>query len=88
MNNDECFPHEMGVLLGYPIEDVKGFIDNAGKNFLYSGYWKVYANVSEKVHIFNLFDNARKDIIKQIISGTAIEDIIANYQIELQSAAV
>lgn len=66
----------------------KGFIDNEGKNFLYSGYWKVYANVSEKVHIFNLFDNARKDIIKQIISGTAIEDIIANYQIELQSAAV
>ncbi len=88
MNNHECFPHEMGVLLGYPIEDVKGFIDNAGKNFLYSGYWKVYANVSEKVHIFNLFDNARKDIIKQIISGTAIEDIIANYQIELQCAAV
>ena len=63
-------------------------VDNEGKNFLYSGYWKVYANVSEKVHIFNLFDNARKDIIKQIISGTAIEDIIANYQIELQSAAV
>ena len=34
------FPHEMGVLLGYPLEDVKGFINNRGRNFLYTGYWK------------------------------------------------
>lgn len=25
------FPHEMGVLLGYPTEDVLGFIENQGK---------------------------------------------------------
>ena len=31
------FPHEMGLLLGYPAEDVKGFVENEGKNFLYSG---------------------------------------------------
>jgi len=42
------FPHEMGLLLGYPAEDVKGFVENEGKNFLYSGYWKVYADVEEK----------------------------------------
>lgn len=32
------FPHEMGILLGYPIEDVWGFIENEGKNYLYTGY--------------------------------------------------
>ena len=34
------FPHEMGLLLGYPTEDVEGFISNEGKNSLYCGYWK------------------------------------------------
>ena len=28
----KCFPHEIGIFLGYPLEDVKGFIDNKGKN--------------------------------------------------------
>ncbi len=39
------FPHEMGVLFGYPLKDVKGFVENRGKNFKLSGYWKVYDDV-------------------------------------------
>lgn len=27
----KAFPHEIGVLLGYPAEDVKGFVVNEGK---------------------------------------------------------
>ena len=42
MELKQDFPHELGLLLGYPIEDVEGFIENHGKNFLHSGYWKVY----------------------------------------------
>lgn len=42
------FPHEIGLFLGYPLEDVIGFINNNGKNSLYTGYWKVYKNVDEK----------------------------------------
>lgn len=30
------FPHEIGVFLGYPLEDVTGFIANRGKGFLRS----------------------------------------------------
>lgn len=36
------FPHEIGLFLGYPLEDVKGFIENAGQNYEYIGEWKVY----------------------------------------------
>ena len=36
------FPHEMGIFLGYPLGDVKGFIEHHGRNCLCSGYWKVY----------------------------------------------
>ena len=27
------FPHEIGIFLGYPVEDVRGFIANEGRNF-------------------------------------------------------
>ena len=38
----EEFPHEMGILLEYPVEDVEGLIRYGGINYLCSGYWKVY----------------------------------------------
>lgn len=31
LKEKKVFPHEMGLLLGYPPEDVKGFIHNQGK---------------------------------------------------------
>ena len=46
-NASKEFPHEIGVFLGYPLEDVTGFINNTGKNFRYSGIWKVYGDEKE-----------------------------------------
>ncbi len=37
------FPHEIGLFLGYPPEDVKGFIENRD-GFVCSGMWKVYSD--------------------------------------------
>ena len=36
------FPHEIGLFLGYPLEDVEGFIQNQGRNYTACGCWKVY----------------------------------------------
>lgn len=38
-----AFPHEIGFFLGYPYDDVIGFIENQGENCLCSGCWKVYS---------------------------------------------
>lgn len=46
------FPHEIGLFLGYPIADVKGFIRNKGQNFKCCGIWKVYDNEYEAQKIF------------------------------------
>ncbi len=35
---DEAFPHELGVFLGFPIDDILEFIKKDGKNFLITGY--------------------------------------------------
>lgn len=34
------FPHEVGLFLSYPPEDVKGFIDHRACNFKCAGLWK------------------------------------------------
>ena len=38
------FPHEIGIFLDYPTDDVVEFIRNNGCNYKLCGYWKVYGN--------------------------------------------
>lgn len=73
------FPHEMGLLLGYPVEDVEGFIENKGHNYLYAGYWKVYGHVEEKKALFNRYEEARKVLIQLLASGRSVSEMAACY---------
>jgi hypothetical protein len=70
------FPHEMGLLLGYPVEDVIGFVDNKGKDSLYTGYWKVYGNKDKKLRLFDSFESAKERLIKLLSCGVSMIDII------------
>lgn len=63
----DCCPHEVGIFIGYPLEDVVGFIENQGKNCLHCGYWKVYANADEKIERFKAYDNSRKQVIEAMV---------------------
>ena len=56
MSDHQSFPHELGLLLGYPVEDVVGFIKNEGRNYLYSGYWKVYGDVTTARKTFDSYN--------------------------------
>ena len=44
IQSGEEFPHEIGLFLGYPPEDVRGFILHKGYCCKYCGCWKVYGN--------------------------------------------
>ena len=63
------FPHDIGVILGYPLADVKGFIENKGRNFLYSGYWKVYEDAPRAKERFDLYTMVRSRITSEIAAG-------------------
>ena len=52
MQKKQQFPHEMGVLLGYPPEDVKGFIENKACGCKCKGCWKVYGDEAAARKIF------------------------------------
>ena len=70
------FPHELGLSLGYPLEDVRGFISNKGKNSLYAGYWKVYANVPAKRSIFRQYESAKETLFTMMYQGIGLAEII------------
>ncbi len=72
----EGFPHEIGLFLGYPLEDVKGFMENKGKNFKMSGYWKVYANEKETSGLFRRYTKCRNEFCKRVFGGMSIMQLL------------
>ena len=52
LEENGTFPHEIGLFLGYPLDDVIGFIVNKGKNCHCIGCWKVYCNKEEAERTF------------------------------------
>lgn len=69
------FPHEIGAFLGYPLEDVKGFIKNEGKKYLMIGYWKVYGNLAGARMVFKEYDRAKRCAVNEFLTGKSIREI-------------
>lgn len=70
------FPHEIGVFLGFPLDDVKGFIENQGQNYIYCGYWKVYNNIEGRMRNFDLYDRLRSFVKSKLDDGLTLESIM------------
>jgi len=70
------FPHEMGLLLGYPVEDVRGFIEHQGRDYLCTGYWKVYENLEQKQQLFQRFEYAKENLVLLLSYGVGMADIM------------
>ena len=79
------YPHEIGVLLGYPPEDVKGFVVNKGKNCLICGYWKVYGDPEAARMRFEAYDLARERILSRISEGISLRSLIFGVEEEAKS---
>lgn len=69
------YPHEIGVFLGYPLDDVIGFIHNHGKNYKACGYWKVYSNENSTKQLFDEFTKSRLYLFDKIASGFTLKDL-------------
>ncbi len=66
------FPHEIGVFLGYPLEDVEGFIRNRGQNFTCSGCWKAYGDPVAARRYFDQLTKCTSVYLRLFHSGTPI----------------
>lgn len=74
----ECCPHEIGIFLGYPINDVKTYINCPYKTCLMTGYWKVYHNVEQATATFNEYDSARNNMMKAVLEGKTIDEVVCS----------
>lgn len=71
----ECFPHEVGLFLGYPIQDVCGFIQQKGKNYKCCGPWKVYGNECEAKRLFQKLEKCSRVYNQLFAVGRSITQL-------------
>lgn len=73
----ECqdFPHEIGLFLGYPPEDVCGFIENKAEGCKCVGCWKVYGDEGEAKKTFAKYKKCTDVYCTQFAKGRAIEQL-------------
>lgn len=69
------FPHEIGVFLGYALEDVKGFIASPSEGVYFTGYWKVYAHAREKSLTFARYKFCTDTLERKLKSGESLNEI-------------
>ncbi len=75
LQSTEEFPHEIGLFLSYPPEDVLGFIRNKASNHKCLGCWKVYGDVQAAKRIFERYHRCRKIYVQQWKQGKSIEQL-------------
>ena len=69
----EDFPHEIGLFLGYPPEDVSGFIENKALKSKATGHWKVYGDEKKAMKTFARFKKCTKVYTDRRAHGVSIE---------------
>lgn len=76
LSQSEGFPHEIGLFLGYPLEDVIGFCRHKGEGCKLCGYWKVYGDVESARKSFALFDRCRELLFSHLLSGAPLQELV------------
>lgn len=71
-------PHELGIFLGYPLKDVKDFMDCSKKKCLACGYWRVYNDYDTAKEIFNTYDMIKEKTVNFILKGDSAKNILCN----------
>jgi hypothetical protein len=62
-------PHEIGIFLGYPIDDVVSFVDCPSVKCKMTGYWKVYHDIEKAKITFNKYDEIKHTIMRLMMIG-------------------
>ena len=76
MFNVECsdtFPHEIGLFLGYPPKDVKGFIEEGPRCAKCTGCWQVYGDEEKALKTFERYRKCTEVYCAQVSCGKSLE---------------
>ena len=73
LRQDAEFPHEIGLFLGYPPEDVQGFMENKAARHKLAGCWKVYGDVDAAQQTFARYKKCTRVYLEQWRRGATLE---------------
>ena len=69
----EEFPHEIGLFLSYPPEDVRGFIQSPVCGFKCVGCWKVYGDAAAARRTFGRYRRCTERFCARFAQGTTLD---------------
>ena len=69
---DEAFPHEVGLFLGYPPEDVVCFMKDSRKGVKCTGCWKAYGNEEEARKTFSKYKKCTDVYRRELSKGRSL----------------
>ena len=72
LKNHSEFPHEIGLFLGYPREDVWGFMCKKGRDYKCSGCWKVYGDAEKAKACFAKYRRCTNHFVKHYKNGVTL----------------
>ncbi len=75
LRNDEAFPHEIGLFLGYPPEDVYGFMHHREEACKCIGDWRVYGDENSARMRFAAYKNCRNVYCRKLSMGSTLDDL-------------
>ena len=75
MRGSAEFPHEVGLFLSYPPEDVKGFIAHRANDFKCAGLWKAYGNEEKARSLFAKYKKCTEIYCALWQSGSKLEQL-------------
>lgn len=76
LNVGEEFPHEVGLFLGYPAEDVYGFIHQGARCAKCGGVWKVYGDEEGAKKKFALYRKCTRLYLEAYRRHNSIDRLI------------
>ena len=75
----ENIQHELGIFLGYPLCDVKGFMENRGNGYKLSGCWKVYGDTKMAERVFARIKVSRRNCLRMYDAGLSFRTVVSAF---------
>lgn len=82
LSSGGAFPHEVGLFLGYPLEDVVGFETCGAERFKFSGFWKVYGDRASAIRKMGEYRACTEACMRLLRSGLSVPLATRGYKKE------
>lgn len=79
------FPHEIGLFLGYPVDDVFGFILHKGEKYKHCGMWKVYGDEEYSLKCFKEYKYCEECMREHLSRGGTVKDFGIAYGMNISN---